>query len=125
MGRREATAAARAAPLYPATFARYLEPFVGSGAVFLDLHNSGLLDGRRVRLSDINADVIGCYQRVRDAVDSVIDELRRLDEGHRSSGRDHFYDVRDGHFNPQRRTLHAGPQAPGPTRKSWRRCAST
>jgi DNA adenine methylase len=45
---------------FPASFSRYIEPFVGSGAVFLDLHNSGRLDGRLVRLSDINADVIGC-----------------------------------------------------------------
>ena len=48
-------------PFYPRTFSRYVEPFLGSGAVFLDLYNSGLLDRRRVALSDINADVIGCY----------------------------------------------------------------
>lgn len=30
---------------YPASFDDYIEPFVGSGAVFLDLHNTGRLDG--------------------------------------------------------------------------------
>src|SRR5262245_41017080 len=41
---------------YPSQFDRYVEPFLGSGAVFLDCHNRGLLDGREVLLSDINAD---------------------------------------------------------------------
>ena len=62
---------------YPARFDRYVEPFLGSGAVFLDCHNRGLLEGRAVRLSDINADVIGCYRMVRDAVDDVIESCAR------------------------------------------------
>src|SRR5947209_14875354 len=90
-------------PFYPRTFKRYLEPFLGSGAVFLDLHNSGLLEGRHVRLSDINADVIGCYRSVRDAAGEVIATLRKLEAGYRSSGAAHFYEVRDGAFNPARR----------------------
>lgn len=92
---------------YPATFSRYVEPFVGSGAVFLDLHNSGLLDGREARLSDVNADVIGCYRMVRDAVDDVIAALEVLETGHRADSREHFYEIRDGRFNPQRLEIHA------------------
>ena len=57
---------------YPAGFNRYVEPFLGSGAVFLDCHNQGLLDSCEVQLSDINADVIGCYRMVRDDVEAVI-----------------------------------------------------
>jgi DNA adenine methylase len=87
---------------YPPVFSRYFEPFVGSGAVFLDLHNSGRLDGREARLSDVNADVIGCYCMVRDRVEDVIAALRALEAGHHSGGREHFYEVRDGRFNPQR-----------------------
>jgi DNA adenine methylase len=93
---------------YPPAFGRYIEPFLGSGAVFLDLHNSGRLDGREARLADVNADVIGCYCMVRDATDAVIASLRALDEGHRAAGRTHFYQVRDERFNPQRRDVHAG-----------------
>jgi DNA adenine methylase len=108
-GKRQLLPALR--PFYPAAFARYFEPFVGSGAVFLDLYNSGLLQGRAVRLSDINADVIGCYRMVRDAADAVIDALRTLDADHRLGGRDHFYDVRDQRFNPRRRVIGAGAAA--------------
>src|SRR5512138_1245813 len=94
-------------PYYPAAFDRYIEPFVGSGAVFLDLHNRGMLDGREVRLSDINADVIGCYRVIRDQVDAVIGELHALQDGYSARGREHFYEVRDDRFNPRRRKVHA------------------
>jgi DNA adenine methylase len=107
-GKRQLLPALR--PYYPDTFARYVEPFVGSGAVFLDLHNRGLLAGREVHLSDINADVIGCYRTVRDSVSQVIDELRRLERGHREGGRQHFYEIRDRRFNPSRLEIHASEQ---------------
>src|SRR6516165_6831916 len=87
-------------PYYPAHFTRYFEPFLGSGAVFLDLHNAGLLDGRDVRLSDVNADIIGCYLAVREDVDAVIAALRLHERGYRAGGGGHFYKVRDGEFNP-------------------------
>jgi hypothetical protein len=93
---------------YPRTFARYIEPFVGSGAVFLDLHNTGRLAGKEVRLSDINADVIGCYRMVRDSVEAVIDHLRLLEDGHLTRGSEQFYEVRDARFNAQRRVRGAG-----------------
>lgn len=96
-------------PYYPARFTRYVEPFVGSGAVFVDLHNAGRLEGREVRLSDINADIIGCYLVVRDAVEAVIAALAGMAEGHGASGRTHFYEVRDERFNPARRQIHAQP----------------
>jgi DNA adenine methylase len=75
--------------------------------VFLDLLNAGLLDGREVRLSDINADIVGCYMAVRDDVDAVIAELRVHDRSYRSAGGGHFYKVRDDEFNPARLEVHA------------------
>lgn len=108
-GKRQLLPALR--PYYPAAFARYVEPFLGSGAVFLDLHNSGLLREREARLSDINADVIGCYRAVRDSTDEVIAALRTLEDGHRAAGRAHFYQVRDERFNPRRRDVHKAEHA--------------
>jgi DNA adenine methylase len=88
---------------YPSEFQTYFEPFLGSAAVFLDLHNRRLL-GRGARLSDSSADLIGCYVAVRDAVEEVIEELERLADGHRDRGPAHYYEVR-GRFNPLRREL--------------------
>ena len=96
-------------PFYPQSFKRYFEPFLGSGAVFLDLHNAGLLEGRAVYLSDINADIIGCYRAIRDDVDGVIAALLAHDRAYRSAGGAHFYCVRDEVFNPLRRQVHALP----------------
>jgi DNA adenine methylase len=97
-------------PFYPRVFSRYVEPFLGSGAVFVDLYNAGLLQGRRVSLSDINADVIGCYLMVRDRPAAVIAALRALESRHRKRGEAHFYDVRDRAFNPARRAVHASAE---------------
>ena len=87
---------------YPADFGRYIEPFVGSGAVFFDLYNAGRLLGKDVLLIDSNADLIGCYQAVRDAPEAVASALDSLAQGHAAAGRDHYYDVRDRRFNPLR-----------------------
>jgi DNA adenine methylase len=92
-------------PFYPATFNRYIEPFFGSGAVFFDLYATGRLRGHRVMLIDANADLIGCYETVRDAPDDVAGELDRLAEAHARGGRAQYYTVRDGQFNPLRDQL--------------------
>jgi DNA adenine methylase len=88
---------------YPADFDAYLEPFLGSGAVFFDLHDSGRLHGHSVVLIDSNADLIGCYESVRDDPDAVVRTLDKLAEAHARGGRNHYFDVRDRQFNPARR----------------------
>jgi DNA adenine methylase len=87
---------------YPVDIERYFEPFVGTGAVFFDLWNSGRLAGREVRLTDANADLIGCYRQVRDRLDDVIAALEELARGHASGGQAHYYEIRDAVFNPAR-----------------------
>lgn len=111
-GKRQLLAALE--PYRPPAFRRYLEPFVGSGAVFFHLASTGSLDGRRVILSDVNADLIGCYQAVRDRTELVIATLAALEREHRRNGDVCYYDVRDRRFNPQRARLlavHGGAAA--------------
>ena len=87
---------------YPRVIRGYHEPFLGSGAVYFDLTAAGRLPGTPVWLSDENPDLVGCYCRVRDSVDAVIAALERLAAGHAEGGRDFYYEVRDGRFNPAR-----------------------
>lgn len=59
-------------------FGRYLEPFLGGGALFFGLEERGLL--RRAHLSDANPLLIEVYRAVRDAVEEVIAALEPLAE---------------------------------------------
>ena len=90
---------------YPQDFGRYVEPFFGSGAVFFDLHSAGRLVDRDVVLIDSNADLIGCYEAVRDAPEQVAEALDELAEAHARDGDRHYYSVRDSRFNPLRERL--------------------
>lgn len=92
-------------------FRRFSEPFLGSGAVFFDLHNFGRLNDCEVRLQDRNPDLIGCYAAVRDQPDAVIAALTQLAAGHAQHGADHYYAVRNRQFNPARHRL--GPPEEG------------
>ncbi|HEY3042551.1 MAG TPA: Dam family site-specific DNA-(adenine-N6)-methyltransferase [Vicinamibacterales bacterium] len=87
---------------YPPAFNRYIEPFFGSGAVFFDLHAAGRLRGHEAVLIDSNADLIGCYETVRDECEAVACALERLAAAHAADGRAHYYAVRDERFNPLR-----------------------
>jgi DNA adenine methylase len=87
---------------YPDAIGTYFEPFLGSGAVFFDLWNSGRLRRSRVVLTDQNADLIGCYLRVRDSVEQVIGHLRAFSEAHARGARGYYYEMRDARFNPTR-----------------------
>ena len=89
----------------PQGFGNYIEPFVGSGAVFFDLYNQGLLDGRQSILIDNNADLVGCYLGVRDSTTQVIRHLSRLASAYKADPHGHYYSVRDKRFNPARRRI--------------------
>jgi DNA adenine methylase len=98
---------------YPASFSRYIEPFMGSGAVFFDLLNSRRLARKAILLADVNPDLIGCYRILRDRPEAVIRALNSLAREYRSGGSQTYYDVRDTRFNPLRAALQARAAEPG------------
>lgn len=75
----------------PARFGRYHEPFVGGGALFFQLWNSGRLRNGAV-LSDYNPELIDCYIVVRDHVEELIGLLLELRP--RFNDREFFYEIR-------------------------------
>lgn len=75
----------------PAQFRRYHEPFVGGGALFFHLWNSGRLRHSAV-LSDSNPELIACYEAVRDEVEELIDLLLELRP--HFGDREFFYEIR-------------------------------
>ena len=93
---------------YPEAFENYVEPFVGSGAVFFDLYNQGLLNDRHSVLIDNNADLIGCCIKVRDHTPAVIRSLSRLATAYKKNPHEHYYQVRDKRFNPARLRISNG-----------------
>ncbi|MEO8178076.1 MAG: DNA adenine methylase [Deltaproteobacteria bacterium] len=63
----------------PAHFERYIEPFVGGGALFFELSSRlGSARTPRALLADVNERLIRTYQGVRDSVEDVITLLREF-----------------------------------------------
>ena len=77
--------------LYPerGLVGRYLEPFLGSGAVFF--HVRSLLKPSQALLWDTNAELIDTFLAVRDDVENLIELLRRYQEQHCEAA---YYEVR-------------------------------
>lgn len=75
---------------------RYVEPFVGGGAVFFYLRGAGLLEGACV-LADANEELINVYRVVQGHVDKLIGELRIHQQKHDS---EYFYAMRARQYTP-------------------------
>lgn len=80
-GKRQLLSAFR--DLFPSSFGRYFEPFIGGGAVFLDLRP------RRATLSDLNPELMNCWVTARDNPVA----LMRLLDAHVYE-QDYYYGVR-------------------------------
>lgn len=76
-------------PFFPQRIERYIEPFVGSGAVFF--YAAERFRPERVVLSDSNEELINAYVAVRDDVEGVIGALG---EHRRMHSPDYYYKVR-------------------------------
>jgi DNA adenine methylase len=85
---------------------RYIEPFVGGGAVFF--HVAGRYPVAEYYLSDINPELILAYQTVQQDVDALIARLAKLEEDflclETADQEQFYYDVRD-QFNEQRQAI--------------------
>lgn len=83
---------------------RYIEPFLGGGAVFFELARRDQLGNRQprlhgVRLADINPKLVEVYVGVKDHLEAVVGYLRAYDKAHKKAlaeGRvkDYYYNVR-------------------------------
>jgi DNA adenine methylase len=79
-------------PLFPKRFENYHEPFVGGGAVFFALYSRGMLANKKIRLSDINRELINTYQVVRDTPEALITVLKDYKAQHSES---FYYRIRE------------------------------
>lgn len=71
--------------LIPNNYTRYVEPFLGSGAMFFALRP------REALISDLNPDLINCYCTIRDAPGNV---AALLVEHHRLHNKAYYYETR-------------------------------
>ena len=67
----------------PDSFNRYLEPFVGGGAMFFSLNHSNAL------INDSNEELMNAYIVIRDSPEDLIDDLRK----HKNE-KSYFYEIR-------------------------------
>lgn len=74
----------------PKQFDRYIEPFLGSGAVFFHLKPENAL------LGDSNLELINCYQAIQQNWKLV---YRYLREHHRNHSKEYYYKIRS--FKPK------------------------
>jgi DNA adenine methylase len=79
-------------PYFPARFERYIEPFVGGGAVFFHLYNQDRLSEKEVVLIDHVEELINGYRVVQSQVEALIEELERHEPHKRDA--DYYYRVR-------------------------------
>ncbi|WP_413465446.1 DNA adenine methylase [Oceanobacillus oncorhynchi] len=70
----------------PREFKKYIEPFVGGGAVFLNLQHKNTI------INDFNTELINAYEVVRDNVEELI---KLLEFHNNENSSDHYYELRD------------------------------
>lgn len=77
---------------------RYIEPFIGGGAVFFELSNT--YSFQEAYLFDINPELVILYNVIKNDVDKLIDELFNLQESYRNTKdqKAFYYQIR-GEYN--------------------------
>jgi DNA adenine methylase len=89
---------------------KYAEPFLGGGAVFFDLYNSGFLD--EAILIDSNAELIVLYRTIKDQPHQIIEALSALQKKNAALNEQEqqllFYETRE-RFNFNRKEKYTSP----------------
>lgn len=80
---------------FPHEIDRYIEPFLGGGAVFFHLKHR--FPDMRPLLRDSNKELINCYRVVRDRPEDLMRLLDEHSDAFRVKGSDYFYAVRKQH----------------------------
>ena len=75
----------------PQNFNAYFEPFLGGGALFFELANKGLLQGKKAYLNDKNAELINAYLAIQKEPQKLLNELNLMQKAH---SKEHFYSIR-------------------------------
>ncbi|MBU3896612.1 MAG: DNA adenine methylase [Nanoarchaeota archaeon] len=78
---------------FPKEAERYFEPFVGGGAVALYIIQKNNL--KEVYLSDVNEELINCYNIIKNNVEELILKLKQHKENH---NKEYYYAIRE--LNP-------------------------
>jgi len=79
-------------PLLPKKFNRYIEPFVGSGAVFFYIIQK--YNPKEIIISDINEELINAYEIIKTDAERLIVELKQHKEYHLAEGKKYFLTIR-------------------------------
>lgn len=74
--------------MMPAEYNRYIEPFVGGGAVFFELQPEDAV------ISDINPALINAYLQIKENPDGFLEMTERLDCELAAGKREYYYEVR-------------------------------
>jgi DNA adenine methylase len=86
-------------PYFPVQFGRFIEPFVGGGAVFFHLHSQRRLQGKEVVLIDHLEELVNCYRVIQGRVEDLVAALG-AHEPHKLDA-DYFYEVRGWDREPR------------------------
>jgi len=76
-------------PFFPEKIERYLEPFVGGGAVLFYVLKT--YKPKEVFILDINEELINTYEVIKNDVENLIEELKKLKQLH---NKEHYYEIR-------------------------------
>lgn len=81
---------------------KYVEPFVGGGAVLFDLVQK--FQFKEIIINDYNEDLINLYKHIRDEVDNLIDKLSKISNEYLpledEERKKYYYKIRDLYNNP-------------------------